>query len=77
VDEHQTERGNVKQTEVPESRQWLTYCEAQTVSGLGRTTLWTLISAGEVEAARVGRAVRINRKSLENYLRRNSYAQGI
>ena len=60
--------------EVPKSRRWLTYTEAQIVCGLGRTTLWTLISAGEVEAARVGRAVRINRESLEEYLRTNSYA---
>ena len=68
---------NVVQIEVPESRRWLTYREAQTVSGLGRTTLWALVSAGEVEASRVGRAVRIDRESLEEYMRRNSYAQGI
>ena len=32
-------------------REWLTYAEAQTVSGLGRTTLWKLLSAGEIKAA--------------------------
>ena len=47
---------------------WLTYPEAQKLAGLGRTTLWTLVSSGEIKAARVGRAVRINRRSLEDYM---------
>ena len=58
------------QTEL--QREWLTYAEAQAVSGLGRTTLWKLLSAGEIKAARVGRAVRINRRSLDGYLERAS-----
>jgi excisionase family DNA binding protein len=58
------------QTEL--QREWLTYAEAQTVSGLGRTTLWKLLSSGEIRAARVGRAVRLNRRSLEEYLERAS-----
>lgn len=55
------------QTEL--QREWLTYAEAQTVSGLGRTTLWRLVSAGDVRAARVGRAVRISRQSLGEFMR--------
>ena len=47
---------------------WLTYPEAQRLTSLGRTTLWTLISSGEIKAARVGRAVRISRRSLEEYM---------
>jgi hypothetical protein len=40
--------------------EWVTYRQAeQYSSGLSRTTLWRLVSAGEVEAAKVGRAVRI------------------
>jgi excisionase family DNA binding protein len=58
------------QTEL--QREWLTYAEAQTVCGLGRTTLWKLLSSGEIRAARVGRAVRLNRRSLEEYLERAS-----
>jgi excisionase family DNA binding protein len=58
------------QTEL--QREWLTYAEAQTVSGLGRTTLWKLLSSSEIRAARVGRAVRLNRRSLEEYLQRAS-----
>jgi excisionase family DNA binding protein len=38
--------------------------------GLSRVTLWKLVSAGEVEAAKVGRAVRINRGSLTAYMKR-------
>ena len=56
-----------EQAELP--RNWLTYSEAQTVSGLGRTTLWKLVSAGEIKAAHVGRAVRIDRHSLEEFMR--------
>jgi excisionase family DNA binding protein len=51
-------------------REWLTYRESETFAGLSRTTLWKLINAGEIKAARVGRAVRLNRRSLEAYLER-------
>lgn len=51
--------------------EWITYRRAEELSGLSRTTLWKLISAGDVEAARVGRAVRINRESLIAYMRRS------
>ena len=54
---------------------WLSYSEARLFSGLGRTKLWELISAGDVEAAKVGRAVRICRRSLDEYMRRNRYAE--
>jgi excisionase family DNA binding protein len=49
-------------------RNWLTYKEAEQLVGLSRTTLWKLIGAGEIECRRVGRAVRINRESLELYM---------
>ncbi len=50
-------------------REWLTYREAEQLVGLSRTTLWKLIGAGEIEYRKVGRAVRINRESLEAYMR--------
>jgi excisionase family DNA binding protein len=50
-------------------REWLTYREAEQLVGLSRTTLWKLVSAGEIEYRRVGRAVRINRANLEAYMR--------
>jgi excisionase family DNA binding protein len=49
-------------------KEWLTYPEAQMISGLGRTTLWMLVSAGEIKAARIGRAVRISRRSLGHFM---------
>ncbi len=49
-------------------REWLTYKEAEQMVGLSRTTLWKLISAGEIEVRRVGRAVRINRAILDAYM---------
>lgn len=51
---------------------WLTYREAEQLVGLSRTTLWKLIGAGEIEHRKVGRAVRINRESLEAYMRRDA-----
>jgi len=53
-------------------REWLNYREAEGLTGLSRTTLWKLVGAGQVKAAKVGRAVRINRRSLECFLRRAS-----
>ena len=53
-------------------REWLTYKEAEQVVGLSRTTLWKLISAGEIEHRKVGRAVRINRQSLGAYMKQDS-----
>jgi excisionase family DNA binding protein len=50
---------------------YLTYRQAETLTGLSRTTLWKLINGtGGVRAARVGRAVRIHRRSLEEYMER-------
>jgi excisionase family DNA binding protein len=57
-------------------REWLSYIEAQTVSGLGRTTLWKLVRSGEIQAAKVGKAVRISRRSLSEYMERQAYADG-
>jgi excisionase family DNA binding protein len=54
-------------------REWLTYRQAEQVANISRTTLWKLVSEGEVEAARVGRAVRINRDSLNGYMTRSAY----
>ncbi len=52
--------------------EWITYQQAQRLVSLGRTTLWRLVSSGEIEAARVGRAVRINRNSLLAYMKRST-----
>ena len=55
------------------SAEWITYEEAQRLTSLGRTTLWRIANSDEgVKTARVGRAVRINRKSLMNYMERAS-----
>jgi len=53
-------------------REWLSYAEASELVGLGRTTLWKLAVAGEIEVARVGRARRISRESLIAYMRRSA-----
>ena len=57
---------------VDPEREWLTYAEAGRMVGLSRVTLWKLVSADEVEAARIGRAVRISRESLTVYMKRSA-----
>ena len=58
-------------------REWLTYAQATEIVGLSRVTLWRLVSTGEVEAARVGRAVRLNRESLNQFMRRSTEGSAI
>ena len=48
---------------------FLTYRQTQTLTGLSRTTLWNLIGSNSVKASRIGRAVRIDRRSLEDFMR--------
>lgn len=49
-------------------REWLTYRQAEEVYALSRTTLRTLVADGTVKARNVGRAVRLNRASLDAYM---------
>ena len=54
------------QTQV--TREWLTYRQAEEIAGLSRTTLRKLVDGGEIQIKRVGRAVRLNRASLDAYM---------
>ena len=54
--------------------EWLRYPEAERYSGLGRSTLSRLVKDGRVGAAKVGKAVRINRRSLDEYMEEQAYA---
>ncbi len=59
------------QTEI--TQEWITYEEAQRLTSLGRTTLWKIAKSNQgLKTARVGRAVRINRRSLEQYMERRA-----
>jgi excisionase family DNA binding protein len=49
--------------------EWLSYPTAVHYCGLSPLTLWRLVESGEIEAARIGRAVRISRASLELFMR--------
>ena len=51
------------------TREWVTYRQAEEIAGLSRTTLRKLVGEGEIRIRRVGRAVRINRQSLDAYMR--------
>ena len=57
---------------VPFPKEMLKVVQDRGLMRLSRGTLWKLVSMGEVEAARVGRAVRINRESLTGYMRRST-----
>ena len=48
---------------------WLTYAQASAYTSLSRCTLWRILERGDIEAARVGRAVRFSRESLDEFMR--------
>jgi excisionase family DNA binding protein len=51
---------------------WLNYKQAESYANLSRTTLWQLINARKIKAARIGRAVRIERDSLQAFLEQSA-----
>ncbi len=53
--------------------EYLDYKQVEAYCGLSRTTCWRLIKAGEVEAVKIGRMVKVRRSSLDEYLDRNAY----
>ena len=55
---------------------WLNYKQAETYSNLSRTTLWQLIKARKIKAARIGRAVRIERDSLQAFMEQSADESG-
>ena len=61
--------GTVQQVQ-PE---WLRYLEAERYSGLGRSTLWKLVKNNRIRAAKIGKAVRISRHSLDEYMEQQAY----
>jgi excisionase family DNA binding protein len=56
---------------------WLSYRQAEAYSNLSRTTLWQLINARKIRAARVGRAVRIERTSLQRFMEQSTEDVGV
>ncbi len=50
------------------TREWVTYRQAEEIAGLSRTTLRKLVDGDDLKVRRVGRAVRINRASLDAYM---------
>jgi excisionase family DNA binding protein len=56
---------------------WLNYKQSEAYSGLSRTTLWQLINARKIKAARVGRAVRIERASLQRFMEQSTEDLGV
>ncbi len=50
------------------AREWVTYRQAEEIAGLSRTTLRKLVDEKTIRVKRVGRAVRINRESLDAYM---------
>ena len=55
---------------------WLNYKQAEAYSSLSRTTLWQLINARKIKAARIGRAVRIERDSLQAFMEQRAGESG-
>jgi excisionase family DNA binding protein len=56
---------------------WLSYRQAEAYANLSRTTLWQLINARKIKAARIGRAVRIERESLQAFMEQSTEDLGV
>jgi excisionase family DNA binding protein len=56
---------------------WLNYKQAEAYANLSRTTLWQLINARKIRAARIGRAVRIERDSLQAFMEESTEDLGV
>jgi excisionase family DNA binding protein len=57
--------GDSKPTIIPAR---LDYKQAEAYANLSRTTVWQLINARKLKAARIERAVRIERRSLDHFM---------
>jgi excisionase family DNA binding protein len=55
--------------------EYLDYRQIETYCGMSRTTVWRLIKAGELDAVKVGRMVRVRRSSLDEYLNRHPFQE--
>lgn len=55
---------------------WLNYKQAEAYTNLSRTTIWQLINARKIRAARIGRAVRIERASLQAFMEQSTDDSG-
>jgi len=53
---------------------WVTYDEARRLFGLSRTTLWRLLRQDRIRGARVGRSVRLEAQSIQDYLQKQAEA---
>lgn len=50
------------------TREWLTYKRSEEIYSLSRTTLRALVADGMIKSRTIGRAVRLNKASLDSYL---------
>ena len=53
--------------------EWYSVKDLMTLTGLGRTKCYELVASGELEAIKVGNAVRVSRASYLEWTRRHSY----
>jgi excisionase family DNA binding protein len=55
--------------------QYVTVEEMIRQLSLSKNKAYDLLSRGEIEAVKIGKAVRVSRSSLEDYLARNAYSE--
>lgn len=58
--------------EVKAESRYITYKQAQEMSGLSRSTIWRLLKSSQVEGSKIGTAVRIDSASLLAFMQRSS-----
>ena len=56
--------------------QWITPDEMRRILRLGKNKTFAILASGEVDAIKVGRAVRVNRESLDRFIASHPYKPG-
>lgn len=57
-------------------QEWVSYRDAQKITGLSRVTLWKMVNNGLIPVSRQGRAVRLHRESLDEVMWRGTRDTG-
>ncbi|MFG0328577.1 MAG: helix-turn-helix domain-containing protein [Phycisphaerales bacterium] len=60
-----------------ESPRLVTYQQAADLLQVSDRTVWTLVDRGEIRAVRFGRAVRIDVRDLDDFIRRSKQGEGV
>lgn len=60
-----------------EEQRWADYPTCEKYSGLSHTTLWRFVKSGDIRSAKIGRSVRIDLRSLEQFMEERASEESV